>query len=185
MPSPPSVNARDWRGRLQLLVVQPTPFCNLDCSYCYLPNRGNKQLMAPVTLEALATGQTCLAFDYSGDVTQAAARATEARQGVTVRFVAPKEGVQVGFDMLAIPADAAHKAEAHAFIDFVLRPAIMARITAATHYPNAVPASQALLKDTSMFPTEAERARFFTIGPVPQAAERTRTRLWARFKAGN
>ena len=136
-------------------------------------------------LEALATGQTCLAFDYSGDVTQATARATEAKQGVVVRFVAPKEGVQVGFDMLAIPADAAHKAEAHAFIDFVLRPAIMARITAATQYPNAVPASQALLKDTSMFPTEAERARFFTIGPVPQSAERLRTRLWARFKAGN
>ena len=54
-------------------------------------------------LEALATGQTCLAFDYSGDVTQAASRAAEAKQGVTVRYVAPKEGVEVGFDMLAIP----------------------------------------------------------------------------------
>ena len=136
-------------------------------------------------LEALATGQTCLAFDYSGDVTQAAVRAAEAKQGVTVRYIAPKEGVEVGFDMIAIPAGAAHKAEAHAFINFVLRPEIMARITAATHYPNAVPASQALLADTSMFPSEVERARFFTIGPVPQAAERIRTRLWARFKAGN
>src|ERR1700736_3669039 len=47
-------NARDWRGRLQLLVVQPTPFCNLDCSYCYLPDRDNKKVMASVTLEALA-----------------------------------------------------------------------------------------------------------------------------------
>ncbi len=55
-------------------------------------------------LEALATGQTCLAFDYSGDVTQAEARAAEAKQGVTVRYITPKEGVQVGFDMLAIPS---------------------------------------------------------------------------------
>jgi uncharacterized protein len=47
-------NARDWRGRLQLLVVQPTPFCNLDCSYCYLPDRDNKKVMASVTLETLA-----------------------------------------------------------------------------------------------------------------------------------
>src|ERR1700687_369022 len=25
--------------RLELLVVQPTPFCNLNCDYCYLPHR--------------------------------------------------------------------------------------------------------------------------------------------------
>ncbi len=136
-------------------------------------------------LEALATGQTCLAFDYSGDVTQAAARAAEAKQGVVVRYVAPKEGVQVGFDMLAIPADAPHKLAAHAFIDFVLRPAVMAGITSVTHYPNAVPASRAMIADGSVFPSDAEMARYFTIGAVPQAAERTRTRLWARFKAGN
>jgi uncharacterized protein len=24
---------------IQLLVLQPTPFCNLDCDYCYLPSR--------------------------------------------------------------------------------------------------------------------------------------------------
>ncbi|MSP02016.1 MAG: extracellular solute-binding protein [Acetobacteraceae bacterium] len=136
-------------------------------------------------LEALATGQTCLAFDYSGDVTQAAYRAVEAKQGVVVRYVAPKEGVEVGFDMLAIPADAPHKEAAHAFIDFVLRPEVMAGITNVTHYPNAVPASRAGIADTSVFPSDAEMARFFTIGPVPQAAERLRTRLWARFKAGN
>ena len=60
-------------------------------------------------LEALASGQTCLALDYSGDVIQAGARAAEAKRGVTVRYVAPKEGAQLGFDMLAIPADAEHK----------------------------------------------------------------------------
>jgi putrescine transport system substrate-binding protein len=136
-------------------------------------------------LESLATGQTCLAFDYSGDVTQAGSRAAEAKQGVTVRYVAPKEGVEVGFDMLAIPADAPHKDAALAFIDFVLRPAVMASITNVTHYPNAVPASRAMISDPSVFPANAEMSRYFTIGPIPQAAERTRTRLWARFKAGN
>ena len=136
-------------------------------------------------MEALATGQTCLAFDYSGDVTQAAARAAEAKQGVAVRYIAPKEGVQVGFDMLAIPADAPHKAAALAFINFVLRPEVMAKITTVTHYPNAVPASRALIADVSMFPSDTEMARYFTIGAVPQSAERLRSRLWARFKAGN
>ena len=140
-------------------------------------------------LEALASGQICLALDYSGDVIQAAARASDAKKGVTARYVAPKEGVEVDFDMLAIPADAPHKDEAHAFIDFVLRPDVMAGITNVVRYPNAVPASRPmiapeLLADTNVFPTDAQLAGFFTIGPVPQAAERVRTRLWARFKAG-
>jgi putrescine transport system substrate-binding protein len=138
-------------------------------------------------LEALATGQACLALDYSGDVDQAA---TRAKDGVNVRYVAPKEGAEIGFDMLSIPADAPHKAEALAFIDFVLRPDIMARITNATRYPNAVPATRvlvppALLNDPNVFPPDAVVERFFTIGPSTLAADRARTRLWARFKAGS
>jgi putrescine transport system substrate-binding protein len=41
-----------------------------------------------------------------------------------------------------------------------------------------------LLADTNVFPTPAQMATLFTIGAVPQAAERGRTRMWARFKAG-
>ena len=43
--------ARDPVGPLDLLVVQPTPFCNLDCSYCYLPDRANTHRMSLDTLE--------------------------------------------------------------------------------------------------------------------------------------
>ena len=140
-------------------------------------------------LEALATGQACLALDYSGDVDQAAARANEAGNGVTVTYVAPKEGAEIGFDMLAIPSDALHKEEALAFINFVLRPDIMARITNATRYPNAIPATRVLvqpqlLDDPNVFPTDAVMQRFFTIGPSTPAMDRARTRLWARVKAG-
>ncbi len=41
-----------WRiaGPLELLVLQPTPFCNLDCSYCYLPDRDSKRRMSDATL---------------------------------------------------------------------------------------------------------------------------------------
>lgn len=140
-------------------------------------------------LEALATGQICLAVDYSGDVIQAGARAADAGKGVTVRFVAPKEGAEIGFDMLAVPADAPHKDEALALIDFLLRPDVMAGIVNVVRYPDAIPAARplirpALLADTNVFPTDAQIAGFFTIGPVPQTAERARTRMWARFKAG-
>jgi uncharacterized protein len=44
-----------WCGRLELLVLQPTPFCNLDCDYCYLPDRDDTRRMSLATLEAVAT----------------------------------------------------------------------------------------------------------------------------------
>lgn len=141
------------------------------------------------TIEALASGQTCLAFAYSGDAIQAGVRAREAGRGVAVTYVAATEGAQLWFDLLAIPADAPNPENAHAFINFLLQPDVMAAITNQVRYPNGVPASRALVApdvaaDPAMFPPEAMRARFFTIGPVPQAAERARNRMWARFKAG-
>ena len=36
---------------IHLLIVQPTPFCNIDCDYCYLPNRASK---ARMTLDTVA-----------------------------------------------------------------------------------------------------------------------------------
>src|SRR5262249_16828599 len=135
-------------------------------------------------IEALASGQVCLALGYSGDVIQASARAEEAKRGVNVAYVAPKEGAQLRFDMMAIPADAAHKDAALAFINFVLQPEVMAGITNTVRYANAVPASRpmirpALLADTNIFPSPQQMATFFTVGPVPEAATRQRGRMWA------
>ncbi|MBS0640765.1 MAG: polyamine ABC transporter substrate-binding protein [Acetobacteraceae bacterium] len=140
-------------------------------------------------LELLANGDACLAFDYSGDVAQASVRAKEAGKGVVVEYVVPKEGAEIGFDMLAIPVDAPHKEEALAFINFVLRPEIMAKITDATRYPNAIPATRdlvnkALLDDPRVFPPPEVVARFYTITQAGAAADRARTRMWSRFKAG-
>ena len=138
-------------------------------------------------IEALAGGQTCLVMTYSGDVIQAAVRAKEAGQK-TVRYVAPKELAALTFDMLAVPADAPHPNEAMQFINFLLQPDIMAAITNQVRYPNAVPASHDAIvpevrDDPNVFPDTAS-PRFFTVRATPQAADRARTRMWARFKAG-
>lgn len=139
-------------------------------------------------VEALAGGQTCLAMTYSGDVIQAAGRAKEAKQK-PVRYVAPKEFAQLSFDMLAVPKDAPHAADAMVLINYLLRPEVMAATTNKVHYANAVPASLAMVEpeirdDHNVFPTEAQMATFFTVTATPQSAERARTRMWARFKAG-
>jgi len=40
-------------GPIQLVVIQPTPFCNLDCDYCYLPNRDVKERLSLELLESI------------------------------------------------------------------------------------------------------------------------------------
>ncbi|MBX9699993.1 MAG: extracellular solute-binding protein [Acetobacteraceae bacterium] len=140
-------------------------------------------------VDMLATGEVCVALTYSGDAIQAAARAREAGRGVQLAYITPQAGAHLWFDMLAIPADAPNPDAAHAFIDFLLRPDVMAAVSAQVRYANAVPASLPLIPpavrdDPNIFPPEAVIARAFVPGTLPAAAERARTRLWSRFKAG-
>lgn len=46
----PLLRPVDLRGRTRLLVLQGTPFCNIDCDYCYLPDRGVKARMPMATV---------------------------------------------------------------------------------------------------------------------------------------
>lgn len=143
----------------------------------------------PALLEALAAGEICLGFAFSGDVIQAAGRAAEANRGHTVTYVAPREGAQLWFDVMAIPADAPNPDAAHAFINFLLQPDVMAAITTQVGYPNAVPASLPLLaaeirEDSSVYPDAASLAASFVAGTPAATGERARARVWARFRAG-
>jgi uncharacterized protein len=40
-----------WRPRL--IVLQPTPYCNINCDYCYLGNRDDRRLMTPAVVDAI------------------------------------------------------------------------------------------------------------------------------------
>ena len=140
-------------------------------------------------LDMLATGEICVALTYSGDVIQAAVRAREAGRGVEIGYVPPRVGPHMFFDMLAVPADAPNPGAAHAFIDFLLRPEIMAAVTSHVRYPNAVPESrplvvQAVRDDPSVYPPAEALAEAFVPGTPPPNAERVRSRLWSRFRAG-
>lgn len=39
------------QGELELFIIQPTPFCNIDCTYCYLGGRSNSSQMSMQVLE--------------------------------------------------------------------------------------------------------------------------------------
>ena len=82
----------------------------------------------------LANGDICVALSYNGDMLQAKNRASEAGQGVNLEYFIPKEGTIAWFDMMAIPADAPHKKEAYAFINYILKAETGAGISNYVYY---------------------------------------------------
>ena len=78
-------------------------------------------------INALANGDICMALGWSGDILQAANRATEAKNGQVIKYHIPKEGTQMWFDMMAIPADAKNVEEAHIFLNYLNKPEVMAK----------------------------------------------------------
>jgi putrescine transport system substrate-binding protein len=140
-------------------------------------------------LNALAGGEICLVVGWSGDVKQAQKRAAEARNGVEIGYAVPKEGAQMFFDNLAIPKDARNTEEAHAFIDYMLRPEVAAKNTNFLSYANGNLASQsfidpAILNDRTIYPDEATMARLYTINAHDVRTTRLMNRLWTRIKTG-
>ncbi|MFL5210582.1 MAG: polyamine ABC transporter substrate-binding protein, partial [Microvirga sp.] len=75
-------------------------------------------------INALANGDICLAVGYSGDILQAKKRAEEAKNGVEIAYLIPREGALMWFDSFAVPADAKNVAEAHEFLNFMMRPQV-------------------------------------------------------------
>jgi putrescine transport system substrate-binding protein len=140
-------------------------------------------------LNALASGEICLAVGYSGDVKQAQKRAVEAKNGVEIGYAVPKEGAQMFFDNLAIPKDARNSVEAHAFIDYMLRPEVAAKNTNFLSYANGNLASQplidpAILNDRTIYPDETAMARLYTIKAHDAKTTRLMNRLWIKIKTG-
>jgi len=140
-------------------------------------------------LNALATGEICFVVGFSGDVIQAQKRAAQANSGVVVGYAIPKEGAQLWFDNLAIPKDAPDVAEAHALIDYLLKPEAAAKNTNFISYANGNLASQkfidqAILDDRNIYPDAAMLAKLYTITAHDQKTQRLINRLWTRIKTG-
>lgn len=140
-------------------------------------------------INALANGDICVAIGWSGDVLQARDRATEVDNGVTIEYAIPKEGAQMWFDQMAIPADAPNKAEAHEFLDFIMRPDVMAKASNVVYYANGNKASQEFLNedvigDAAIYPDEATVQNLFTTTPYPPKVQRIVTRTWTGVKSG-
>jgi putrescine transport system substrate-binding protein len=140
-------------------------------------------------IEDLANGELCLALGWSGDVLQARDRAVEADNGVKIKYLIPKEGAVMFFDMLAIPADAKHVKNAYLFIDYLLRAEVAAKNSNFVNFANSNAASFSMINeeirnDRGLYPTDEVKTKL--VPDLAESAQFTRllTRSWTRFKTG-
>lgn len=140
-------------------------------------------------INALANGDICVAVGWSGDIIQARDRAVEAGNNVVVKYVIPQEGALMWFDQMAIPADAPHVENAHIFLDYIMRPEVIAKASNYIQYANGNLDSQqfldeAVLKDPTIYPPQAVVEKLYTKSPYPPKVQRVVTRLWTDVKSG-
>jgi putrescine transport system substrate-binding protein len=138
-------------------------------------------------LNALANKEICIAMSWSSDYALSRARARAVGINVNLAFTVPKEGANQNFTSLLIPEGAPHPEAAYAFINFILRPDVIAEITNEIYYGNDNIASRPLvspgiLADVTLYPTPDIEARLYRATEASAAAERIRTRTWTRVK---
>lgn len=137
----------------------------------------------------LANGDICVAIGWSGDIMQAAKRAQEAKNGVEVHYVVPQEGSNVFYDMLVIPKDAKHPDNALAFINYLMRPAIIAKITNYVSYANANQAALPMVdaeirNNPNIYFKDELKAKMYTQKILPAKINRFLTREWTKVVTG-
>ena len=141
-------------------------------------------------INALANGDICIAVGWSGDILQARDRAAEADNGVTVAYAIPKEGALMWFDNMAIPADAPNVENAHAFLDYIMRPEVMAKASNYVYYANGNLASKDFLNedvigDTAIYPSDETMEKLYVVSPFDARLQRSVTRLWTSVRTGS
>jgi len=140
-------------------------------------------------IESLANGDLCVAVGYNGDVLQARDRAREANKGIDIKYIVPKEGSILWFDMMAIPKDAPDPDSAYAFLNYILTPKVIADISNFKRYANANTQAQPFVQqsvrdDPGIYPPPEVRQKLAV--QLADSAEQTRliTRMWQKFKTG-
>lgn len=171
---PYSKNPSDYKDAADLLKTV-RPYVTLFSSSGYIND--------------LASGSLCVALGWSGDINIARKRALEAKNGNDIVAYIPKNGGLLFFDMMAIPADASHPKNAHAFMNYIMRPEVHASLTNKVNYANPNKESrkfinEAVSKNPSVFPPSADMANMIAPKALSNDVRRLATRTFTGFKTG-
>jgi putrescine transport system substrate-binding protein len=103
---------------------------------------------------------------------------------------APKEGAAIWFDMVAMPVDAPDEKAGYAFMNYLLRPDVMASISNHVHYANGNAQADSLIdpaikNDTKVYPSPDMMGKLFALEAMPLNIDRIRTRVWNKIRTGS
>jgi putrescine transport system substrate-binding protein len=137
----------------------------------------------------LAGGSICVSLGWSGDINIARQRAIDGKSGQDVQALIPNNGGLLLFDMMAIPADAPNVQNAHAFINYIMRPEVHASLTNKVFYANPNKESRKFIKpevanNPTVFVSPAEMAMMKPPKALTNDIRRLVTRVYTSFKSG-
>jgi len=137
----------------------------------------------------LPNKEICIAMSWSGDYATAYVRAEEAGVDIELAYTIPEEGTASWVDGVYIPSDAPHPNNAHLFLDFLMRPEVIAAISNKTNYANGNEASTPLVNpeivnNPAIYATDEVLGHSTVQKLFPPKIERIRTRVWSRVKTG-
>ncbi|MBI5719617.1 MAG: polyamine ABC transporter substrate-binding protein [Burkholderiales bacterium] len=152
------------------------------------PARRHVRTFNTAPIDLMAKGSLCVAMMFSGDAMIAARRAADSHTPVTLRYLIPRPGAMMSVDVMAIPRDAPHPANAHAWINAMLDPKVVAPISNETFYISANRAalplmSRALVDDPVINVPDAVKRTLHAKPVLSKEVQRELTQALARFKA--
>ncbi len=141
-------------------------------------------------MNGLANREICIAMSWSSDYAEARERARAVGVKLNLAFTVPKEGANLTFSSFLIPVGAPHPEAAYRFLNFMLRPDVIAEVTNQIYYGNDNLAARPLvnpriLADPTLYPTPAIEARLYQSAEIDAATERLLTRTWTHIKTGD
>ncbi|MDC0370419.1 extracellular solute-binding protein [Porticoccaceae bacterium] len=137
----------------------------------------------------LPSEEVCIAMSWSGDYSVATNRAKEAGIDIKLDYIIPKEGGGMWFDNMYILEDAPHRDNAYLFLNYMLRPEVIAATTNYIGYANANKSATPLVNsnltdDVAVYPDEETLQRLHTTEILAPKEERKRSRTWTKIKTG-
>ena len=137
-------------------------------------------------VENLASGKHCMVHGWNGDILEAQQIARESGKPFDIRYIMPKEGVPLWIDVVAMPANAPNKDDAYTFLNYLLRPDVIAKITNETQFANANLEARglvdpALSHNPIVYPDPVNLANSWVPRPTEPGVSALRHRLWQRL----
>ncbi|NUU38214.1 polyamine ABC transporter substrate-binding protein [Pseudomonas sp. C2B4] len=172
---PPDSNNPDDYAKAQALLLKIRPYITYFDSSRFITD--------------LANGNICAVVAWSGGVHDAKVNAERAKNGRQIAYRISREGSSIWVETMVLLKDAPHPEQGMNFINYMMRPEIIAKSTNYLGYPNgnksAMPfVDEGLRNNPDVYPPATTLATLFPDQPLPLKTERIRTRVWSKVKSG-